>query len=60
MAQALADELGLPVDEVEAALEATMPQGGPGGGGPPPGADGMTPPSDDTAPPSDGSATTLS
>jgi hypothetical protein len=31
LAQALADELGLPVDEVEAALEATMPFGGRGG-----------------------------
>jgi hypothetical protein len=34
LAQALADELGLPVDEVAEALEATMPFGG--RGGPPP------------------------
>jgi hypothetical protein len=48
MAEALADELGLSVDKVEAALRATMPQGGPGGGGPQPGTDGVTPPTDGT------------
>ena len=64
MAEALAEELGLSVDEVQAALEATMPSGG----GPPPGADGTTPPGTDGATPpggggtapGDGSATTLS
>jgi hypothetical protein len=34
MAEALAEELGLSVDEVEEALEATLPSGGPGGGRP--------------------------
>jgi hypothetical protein len=39
MAEALADELGLPVDEVHAALEDTMPSrgGGPDGPAPPAG-----------------------
>ena len=60
LAETLAEELDLSVDEVQAALEATMPAGGPGGGPPgadgatPPGADGTTPPGDDgTTPPGD-------
>jgi hypothetical protein len=45
LAATLADELGLSVDKVEAALEATMPSGRPGGG-PPPGSDGDGTPDD--------------
>ena len=54
MAEAIADELGIPADEVREALEATVPSGGPPSGAPPSCGDPGTPPDDGHAAPPSG------